>query len=373
MRSLLFAALPLMSLSAPQAQIGPVLSPPQTAASAAAVLDVGAAASGVRSARAPTNPTAFFAPGVTSISGTGEEFLIQQPLEMNGTRRARAGVAKAQLRGAQAQSILSLRDVVFTTKSAYYELARAREQALVAGGALQVAQEFDRIGRRQAEEGARPGIDLAQTGLEVSRAERQVTIADGEVTAAQAVLNTVMGRDPSTPIDALTPFAGPPIASSNSNDVQANTILNQALASRAEIQAGKAAGEQFRQEARLARAEGRPDIVPQFRVGYVTRGLQPVRSGNGAGIGIALTLPFLDYGSRKNRIQQAEQSARAEDSRLAAVQNEIRQQVVQAVARQRAAESVVQTHRGGTLEQAQILLNGSRVGFREGRTSALTR
>ena len=367
----------------------------------AAVRDISAASSGVRSARALTNPNAFFAPGVTSVSGTGEEFLIQQPLEINGVRSARTGVAQAQLRATQAQSILSLRDVVFTTQSAYYELARAREQAIVAREALQVAQEFDRIARRQVEEGARPGIDLAQTGLEVSRAERQVTLADREVTAALASLNTALGRDTATPVTALTPLAAQPIGSTAPNmspvtaapsntvpqpnngslsqpppasgavDLGTATLLNQALASRAEIQAGQATGEQFRQEARLARAEGRPDIVPQFRVGYFTRGLQSASDGNGAGIGIALTLPLLDYGSRKNRIQQAEQSARAQDARLVAVQNEVRQQVVQAIARQRAAESVVQTYRGGTLEQARVLLEGSRVGFREGRTSVV--
>ena len=233
-------------------------------------------------------------------------------------------VAQAQLRATQAQSILSLRDVVFTTKSAYYELARAREQVIVAREALQVAQEFDRIARRQGEEGARPGIDLAQTGLEVSRAERQVTLADREVTAALASLNTALGRDTATPVTALTPLAAQPIGSTAPNmspvtaapsntvpqpnngslsqpppasgavDLGTATLLNQALASRAEIQAGQATGEQFRQEARLARAEGRPDIVPQIRVGYFTRGLQSASDGNGAGIGIPLHLPILD-------------------------------------------------------------------------------
>lgn len=363
---------------------------------AAAARDIEAASSGVRSARALVNPEATVAPGITSVSGTGEEFLVRQQLEINGTRGARTGVAQAQLRAVRAQSVLSLREVVFATKSAYYELSRAKEQAVVSREALQVAQEFDRIARRQVEEGVRPGIDLAQTGLEVSRAERQVTLSDAEVTAAIAALNTSLGRDPSTPINTLTPLAARLIDSAASGasaaplegiapssgdalpktapgavDSSTATLLEQALASRAEIQAGQATGEQFRQEARLARAEGRPDIVPQFRVGYFTRGLQPAREGNGAGIGVALTLPLLDYGSRKNRIQQAEQSARAQDARLVAVQNEVRLQVVQAVARQRASESVVQTYRSGTLEQARVLLEGSRVGFREGRTSVV--
>lgn len=367
--------------------------------------DVESATSGVRGAQALTNPNAFFAPGVTSISGTGEEFLFQQPLEINGTRAARTGVARAQLRATVAQASVSVRDVVFAAKSAYYELARAREQANVATESLTVAQEFDRIALRQVEEGARAGIDLAQTGLEVSRAQRQVTLADAQTVAALAALNTALGRDPATPVGTLTPLSAQPIGSQTPEvngapslpgtpvstapvapntvtaqipppatgaiDLGTATLLNQALSSRAEIQAGQATGEQFRQEARLARAEGRPDLVPQFRVGYFTRGLQPTNDGNGAGIGIALTLPLLDYGSRRNRVKQAEQAALAQDARVVALQNEIRQQVTQSLARQRAAEAVVRAYPGEALEQAQRLLDGSRVGFREGRTSVV--
>lgn len=367
---------------------------------AAAVGDIGAASSGVRSARALTNPSAFLAPGITSISGTGEEFLLQQPLEINGTRRARTGVAQAQLRAVQAQAVLALREVVFAAKSSYYEMARAREQAAVARAALQVAQDFDRIARRQVEEGARAGIDLAQTGLEVSRAQRQVTLADGQVTATLAALNTALGRDPAAPVGPLTPLAGQPLAGtpdvsgpvvtpapSSPQSVPARgtatpsgtaALLNRALTSRAEIQAGQATSEQFRQEARLARAEGRPDLAPQFRIGYFTRGLQSANEGNGAGIGVALTLPVFDYGSRRNRIAQAEQSARAQDARVAALQNDVRQQVTEALARRRAAEEVVRAYQGsegssdgGALAQARRLLEGSRIGFREGRTSVV--
>ncbi len=359
--------------------------------------EVGSATSGVRSARALTNPNAFFAPGVTSVSRTGEEFLIQQPLEINGTRKARAGIAEAQLRAAKAQTLVTLRDVVFTTKSVYYELARAREQASVAREAQGVAQEFDRLARRQVEEGVRPGIDLAQTGLEVSRAQRQVTLAEGQETVALAAFNTALGRDPSTPVGLLTPLlplppesaktpdigstTTPPASSLTSTpspqnppvagavDSSTKTLLSQSLTARAEIQEAQATGEQFRQEARLARAEGRPDLVPQFRIGYFTRGLQSASEGNGAGIGIALTLPLLDHGSRRNRIQQAEQAASAQDARVLAVQNEVRQQVAGALARQRAAEEVVRSYPGGALDQARRLLEGSRIGFREGRTS----
>jgi outer membrane protein, heavy metal efflux system len=108
-----------------------------------------------------------------------------------------------------------------------------------------------------------------------------------------------------------------------------------------------------------------------LRVGYFTRGLQPASDGNGAGIGVALTLPLFDYGSRRNRIRQAEEGARAQEVRIAATQNDIRQEIAQAQARLVAAEAVLANYRSGVLEQAKRLLDASQLGFREGRVTVV--
>jgi cobalt-zinc-cadmium efflux system outer membrane protein len=340
----------------------------------AAAHDVEAAAAGVRSARALTNPSFIVAPALTSVSGSSDELLFQQPLEVNGTRIARGAVAEAELRTTRARAAVSLRDVVFAAKSAYFELARARERAAVARDALAIVREFDRIARRQVEEGARPGIDLAQTGLEVARAMREVTLADGRMTTATATLNTAIGRDPSTPVGALTPLSGAtvsPLAGTAGADDDEAALQRRALASRAEIEAEESMRERFLQEARLARAEGVPDLAPQFRIGSFTRGLPPADSGDGAGIGVTITLPLFDYGSRRERVHQAETSAAAQEARIAAVRNDVRGDVIQSLARRRAAETIVRAYEGGVLDQARRLLEGSRIGFREGRTSVV--
>lgn len=373
----------------------------------AAARDIRAASSGVRSARALTNPTVLFAPGITSLSGTGEEFIAQQPLEINGTRRARAAVADAELRGARAQSLVTLRDTVYSTKVAYYTLAQAQRRAQIARELLAVAAEADRIARVQVEEGARAGIDLARTGIEVSRAEREVTLADGMVAEAVAALNTLLARPTLEPVPSLDlldlgtqttnavgnrvpppqtsgtpilPVAGrqeggtpptlPPGTPPTTPD-RDDPLLRQAFTARGETQSAVALRDRFRAEAALARAEGRPDIAPQVRVGYFTRGLQPASEGNGAGIGVAVTLPIFDHGSRSNRIRQAEESARAQEARIGAAQNDIRQEIAQAQARVTAAETILANYRGGVLERARRLLEASQLGFREGRVSVV--
>lgn len=323
----------------------------------AAVGEVGAARSGVRAARARTNPDIAFTPGLTA-GGSDEEFRIQQPLELNGTREARAGVAAARLTGTQARAVVELRALVLDTKTAYYELSRAREQQALAGELLQSAEEFDRLTRRLVEEGARPGIELAQTGIEATRARQQVTLADGQAAAALAALNTLMGRQPEEPIGPLSPLP----TSVETMDEEAAQA--QALSARAEIAVEEAAREEFRQEARLARAEGRPDLAPLLRAESLTR-------GGDSGLGVGITLPLLDLGSRRARIRQAEQSARAQGDRIAATRNQVRQEVAQAAARLRAAQTVIESYRQGVLDQSRRLLEGSRTLFREGRTTVL--
>lgn len=313
----------------------------------AAARQIQAARRGVSSARALTNPSFTFTPGLTSIGGSDEELLLVQPLELNGTRSARTGVARAQLRRSQAEGLVALRDLVFQTRNAYYELTRAQELRTVAQDVLRTAEEFNRGVRRQAEEGLRPGIDQVQTGIEVARTRQQLTQAESQVQTAQVALNTLLAQPVTTPVTAATPIAFSP------EPVDREALLTQALAARAEIQAETATREQFRGEARLARAQGRPDLAPQLRAGQVTRGV------SNAGVGLGINLPLFDYGSRRNRIRQAEQAALAQEARIEATQNQVRGEVAQALARLTAAEEVARNYQGGVLEQSRQLLTGS--------------
>lgn len=324
----------------------------------AAARDARGAESGVRSARALAPPEIVFTPAITP-GGSDEELLISQPLEINGTRSARAGVAGARLRGSRAAALVTLRDTVFEAESAYYELARARRLESVARDTLATVTEMDRVTSRQVELGSRAGVDRTQTGIEVARARQQVDLAEGQAAAALAALNAVMGRLPDTPVGPLT------VPDAPVEDPNVESLTRQALAARADVARTEAERDEHLQEARLARAEGRPDIAPQFRAGSLTRGVHET------GIGVGITLPLVDYGARRGRVRQAEQSARAGEDRIAARRNAVRRDVAQAVARLRAANAVLSAYPGGVLDQSRRLLEASQVGFQSGQTSVL--
>lgn len=321
--------------------------------------DIAAAERGVASANALTNLSVTFTPGITR-AGSDEELLVSQPLEINGTRTARGGIARARKAAVEAEALGELREAVYGVKVAYFSLARAQERKALAEDVTKLAAELHRIAQREFELGNRAGVDRMQTGLEANRAKQQAVLAAAEYESALAELNTELGRAPTEAL-VVTPlvFAGP-------SALSAEQLLKQALEGRSEVRLSQATQQGFMQEARLARAEGLPDLIPQFRVDSVTRA--PRESG----FGIGISIPILDYGSRRNRIKQAEEDTKAEVQRQKAVENRISQEVTQALTRLRAAESVLQTFEAGMLDEAKKLVQATQTGFRLGDTTLAT-
>lgn len=324
----------------------------------AAMLEVKAAEFSVSSARALTNPTVTYTPGFTR-AGSDEELLIAQPLEISGTRSARAGVASAELKGARAQATLELRALVFETKAAYFDLARLQERMLLVQELLKSSKELESIAGRQVQLGSRAGIELSQIRIESTRAKQQATLAEAEYKAKLAELNALMGRDSDEPVKLSS-------IDTQSQPSSETESVTKALEARAELDLIRATHEKFKKEASLAKAEGLPDLTPHYRAESISR--EP-RAG---GFGVGINLPIFDHGSRRNRVRQAEASARAEEQKLVATQNLIRQEVTQALARLIAATEVVNDFKGGLLEESRKVLEASRKGFELGETSLVS-
>ena len=317
--------------------------------------DIAAAQSGAQAARALVNPGIEFDPNLTAY-GSEQELLIRQPLEINGARSARTGVAYAQLRMTRADAVIALRNLALATQSAYYRLVEARAQLALTQQLLQISQQFDQIARLQAKQGARPGIDALQADIADERAQQRVMLAKNRSQREQAALNTLMGYAPDTPIGSLSP--NKPLSKLQ---VSAQGALLQALASRAEITAAQEDESMLQQQLRLARAQSRPDLIPQFRAQKVIGGLQEY------GIGVAISLPIVDYGSLRNHIRQIEEAAQAQAERIAVVRAQVREDVTRALSSLNTAREVVRSYQHGILAQSGALLHADQVGFQAGR------
>ncbi len=322
-----------------------------------ALRDVLAARAGVRSASALTPPLFTVGPSL-QMGGTTDGLIFEQSLELNGTRDARVGVARARLRLSQAQALAQLQALVYTARVNFYALASAQARLRLARDARAVAEQFNQIARRQVALGARPGIEARQTTVEAARARIQEAQAAGEEQAARAALNAYLGRAAQDPVEASldSPARSPapdPVAAAR-----------QALAARAEIAEAQAARDVPAAEARLSRAQGRPDLAPEFRISQITPTYMD------AGVGVVITLP-LDYGTRRNLVRQQESTASADDARAAGTRAQVRLDVSQALARLAAAREALNVYDGGLLDDARAVRDATRLGFAEGATTII--
>ena len=318
----------------------------------------------VKAARALTAPSITLAPGLTSFSGTTEELLALQPLELNGTRTARGAVALAEFRSAQADAQRTLLSLAHEVHLAVIVVDRARGHVVLTETQLRQAQALEQLAQKQVELGTRPGIDLETLALETLRVENLRTKTRSEVKNAEMALNLLLGR----PADSVVPRLAPLPLPLSVGPIE--TLLSSALALRPELKQVAAEKEVTQARQKLLQAEGKPDLAPLVRVGNLFRGTPSGNTGNGAGIGVALSLP-LDHGGR--RAQKAGLQARldANQSHHEDLARQIEREVREAAETLSTAQTLLQRFEGQALPRVERLLRASRIGFEEGKTSVL--
>ena len=314
-----------------------------------------AAGQSVLAARTLKNPRFTITP---SLSGDGSdtELLIEQPLEINGTRAARTKAEGHRYAAANADSITAIRTVVFDTKSAYLELIRSRSELSLAQDLLISTMQFDQLTRDAVRLGSRPAIEQIQSGIEVTRAQQSVTMAQSIAEQDEADLDTQMGQPAGSPVGALEPIPSVYPA------VNLTSVLKEALNTRTDITAAAETAAASLDDGQVIRAQGKPDLTPQYRQTRITHG------PHDGGFGIALTLPLIDYGSRRHLLQQNNDISKALMSRADTLRAQAEDDVERAVAKVRSADSILQDYPKGLLDQATELLNASRLGYKEGKT-----
>ena len=317
----------------------------------------------VKGAKALTAPSITVAPGITSFSGTTEELLAIQPLEINGTRSARTAVALADFHLAQAEAKATLLELAYEVRLAVLALDQAHARLKLVETQVSDAKTLEGLAQKQVELGTRPGIDLEQLGLETLRTENLRTLAISKVKNAEQALNLILGRPATSPI-SLSPLALPP----KSEPVEA--LYTSALILRPELKQIAAEQEGGEAKRKLVQAEGKPDLSPMVRVGSLFRGIPSGSSGNGAGVGVSLSLP-LDHGTRRAQKAAIEERLEASKSRRADLSLQIEREVREAAEKLTTAQAILARYETEALPRALRLLRATRIGFEEGKTSVL--
>jgi cobalt-zinc-cadmium efflux system outer membrane protein len=303
-----------------------------------------------RGANLPHAPIVLLSPELTT-GGVGEQFLLQQPLELNGARQARARIARAEYALVRAQAELELNDLLADALAAYHEYAYRAQIAAVAQEALQLAEQTREKIRLQVEVGARAGIDLIQADIERERVRQHAALRQAEAAAALERLRAALGGV--SPDEVATADTRATPTPSLSPDTPLAVRIEQAR-----LQAAQAQAQQIR-------VEGIPDLGVQVRI----ERFRDARTR--PAFGLSVSLPFLDYGARQQQLRAQQQRAEAQQQRLLAVR--VRYEGERAAAQQRyeQARARAEAYQQRIMPQAEQLVQATQTGLEVGQISIL--
>ncbi|HEY3380089.1 MAG TPA: TolC family protein [Armatimonadota bacterium] len=322
----------------------------------AAHADVTAASANLRGARTLRNPEILVTPGVLGPAGSDEFLSIAQPLEINGAKRARTNIATGQLEATQAERRVTEQAVIFTVKTAYWNLAQA--QALTAFDAENVtyAETLVAAAKKQVELGNEPTSHVTKADVELARARQQLARSQAAIGQAQTALNAAMGRNPNTPITLADTLAYSPMT------LDDDTLIQQGIANRPELLRDQALVAAASGEVDAARAARRPDVAVQVR--------RESWHGDG-GVGLGISLPLIDWGAARAERDRARASVTAQQRRVEATRLAVRQEISAAVIAARSAEAQIITLRDQVLKPAETLAQMASTGYQEGAMTYL--
>ena len=251
-------------------------------------------------AEAAFAPMSVYLAPMISDGGSGEELIVQQPLELNGGQRARAALSHARCQLHRAEAQRALNDLLTQTAEAFVD-AYAYQRRLEA--VAHYVQTLDALQPRVAVHAPREAALTQATELRLAHRR------------ALYRLNALLQRPLDAPL-VLLPVQAVPDTPTADDAVDADAAQLALL----------------RAELRLMRTQLLPDVVLQARVEKF--------AGNSTRPAYALVLefPLIDYGARRAEIRAQQLLIQAQELRIEAAR-------LQAQAEQRAAEDAYRTAR----------------------------
>jgi cobalt-zinc-cadmium efflux system outer membrane protein len=364
----------------------------------------------VASARAFANPQLQFVPGLAgNRDARDEEIILSQPLDLFGQRRAARRVAQAEFRRAEAELTLAERTLVIEVKNAAAGLFAAQETENLGQSGVEIARLFRDAAARRAQLGDVPAVQRQRADLELLRVQNDLNSARAERLVRRAALNGLIGQAPQTPLRVALPISSvftdwlktplaapnPGVAGSGSGISAAPTTSSGSMPDEprtpvvgASSQIGSdliGAREQF-----LSGALVRPDIagaqatleVGRAQVAAIGRErlpqieIQARRSSffgrDGAtALRAVVNLPLFDFGSIGGQKRAAQADVRAQEARIALLQQQAATQVEQTLIRLEQQRQTVETYRTGIVPQTLDLLRKTQIGYAAGASTYL--
>src|SRR5213596_3610507 len=297
------------------------------------------------------------------------------PLDLNGRKEGRVGVAEREVQMKRAQVRDRERRLAADVRMKAGELLAVRRGLAVTDDLLSVNRDALRLVQDRVRQGATPALEENLMLVEVNRLDATRQMLASRVEIASLQLKALAGMAPDAPLALrgdLASAAPPP---------PADEAAHQALTSRPDLDAARADVAMGAAKIRKERAEGRWDA--SVNVGYqrqdfgfnlngvtntgATRPIQDVFHYFGAGVSIMLPVRNRNQGN----IAAASAEAQAAERRLQFAELTVRQEVAAALAQYEAARRSLEIYERGVRDVATRNLSVVRQTYALGRGSLL--
>ena len=341
----------------------------------AARAEIEAAAGRLRQAGLRPNP--MLEVGYERALSADSNFMagVTLPLDLNGRKEGRVGVAERELALKQAQVLERERRLRAEVRMKAGEVLAARRNVRTTDDLLQINQAALRVVRDRVREGAAPSLDESLQLVEVNRLEaaRELLLSRVEIGALQ--LRVLAGLAPDEPLVLRGDLPGPGPAWDRPD------ALRRAVAERPDLVAARAEAAMAAARIRKEEAEGRWDA--SVRVGYQRQdfgfGLNGLTDRGGTrpiqdvfhyfGGGVTVTLPVRNR--NEGNVAAATAETRAAQHRVELAGLVARQEVESAFVQHAAAERALRLYEEGVRTVAGRNLDVVRQTYTLGRSMLL--
>jgi cobalt-zinc-cadmium efflux system outer membrane protein len=202
--------------------------------------------------------------------------------------------------------------------------------------------------------------DVLQARVALSRIDLTISELEQQIRTSKALLNTILDRDPDTPL-----AAAPAIAKS-SPPVDYTAIMLSARENRPVLKALEAGVEKSTISTRLAEKRLNPDYTLRFAYGYRYDATDFWTAG------ISFNLPLWRGSKQREVIAQSEARQRVARAQLLAKRNDIAYEARKALDEIARTEEQLNLYDTGVIPQAQMSLKSSIAGYQVDKVDFLT-
>ena len=249
------------------------------------------------------------------------------------------------------------RELVARLKQAYYDLFLTQKAIQIHHEQVELLRQFFEIANAKFRAGKGSQADVLKAQVELSLLHQQLPVLEQRRKTAEAMLNTLLDRGPSSPLGIAQEPSQLPI------ERPLDDLHSLALNDRPELKAAELDVQRNEQSHALAERQYYPDFNVSFRR------FQNFQANDGFGAYVAMSIPFAFWTKPKYDAGVQEAAAAVEVARAQqhTLENLTRFQVNDLLAKLRATDQVATLYRTTILPQAEQSLEAARVGYRAGK------